>query len=133
MCFSLATEYHCNQEHGAYADQIISQFITKMTSTQASFRSSHRTAFARLSFSGGLHNMSETSQTCLMSSAHVHYNATVGQLNVSVISPDSYFYRCTSCFTNRSLYVFTARCFSSLESMYNNQVQQKNLTYTNRE
>lgn len=48
-----------------------------------------------------------------------------GQLNVSIISPVSYFYRCTSCFTNQSLYVFTARCFNSLESIYNNQVQQK--------
>lgn len=47
MYFSLATEYHCNQEHGAYADQIISPFITKMTSIQATFRSSHRTVFVR--------------------------------------------------------------------------------------
>lgn len=83
-----------------------------------------------LSFRGGLHNMSKASQTCLMNSACVHHNATVivdwehGQLSVSIISPASYFYRCTSCFTNRSVYVFTARCFNSLESMYN-QVQQK--------
>lgn len=127
MCFSLATEYHCNQERGAYADQIISPFFTKMTYMQASFWSSHRTAFTRFElqwqsaqYVKGLSSLSHELCLCALQC----YCWEHGQLNLSIISPASYFYRCTSCFTNRSVYVFTARCFNSLESIYN-QVQQK--------
>lgn len=105
--FSLAAEYHCNQERGAYADQIISPFFTKMTYMQASFWSSHRTAFTRFElqwqsaqYVKGLSSLSHELCLCALQC----YCWEHGQLNVSIIFPASCFYRCTSCFTNRSVY-----------------------------